>query len=451
MHRKNTSGLSLICLLLWLSPSALLAQDGVVVDEIAAVVADQILLRSEVDGIVANVVRQQGVPFSAELWASALQQMVDEKVLIIHARRDTTLLVTDDQVNQMLDQQISSMSAQVGGRSLLEDAYGKTIVELKDELRDEYRDRLLADALRGRKGREIKVTPSDVTRFFAQFPTDSLPTLPPAVRVSHIVRYPTVTEEARVEAREIIDAIRDSVIVEGASFEEWATLFSEDPGSAANGGRYESMSLGEVVPEFAAVASRAIVGDVSQVFETQFGLHVLRVNSRRGEVIDYNHILIKFDETKSDSQVAIDYLVAVRDSILAGEIRFPEAARRHSEDQLSANQGGRVIDPQTGDRELFIQALGPFWQQTLRDLAVDSLSVPREVELIDGRRAYHIVQLRKRTEEHQVTMATDYAFLEQYALRQKRAEVMAEWILRLRKQVFVDIRADIPEEPTASN
>jgi peptidyl-prolyl cis-trans isomerase SurA len=434
-----------------MSSQTALGQDGSVVDEISAVVANQILLRSEVDGIVAGVVRQQAIPFSEDLWASALQQMIDEKVLIIHARRDTTLQVTDDQVNQMLDQQIATMSAQVGGQSLLEEAYGKTIVELKAELNDEYRDRLLADQFRNRRIQEIKVTPSDVNRFFEQFPTDSLPTLPPAVRVSHIVRYPAVTDAARLEAREIIEAIRDSVTVDGASFEEWASLFSEDPGSASNGGRYESMALGEVVPEFAAVAARANIGEVSQIFETQFGLHILRVNTRRGDVIDYNHILIKFDESKSDPQVAIDYLTAIRDSVLADQLDFAEAARRHSEDQLSSTQGGRVVDPQTGDRELFIEALGPFWQQTLRDLAVDSLSLPTEVELLDGRRAFHIVLLQKRTPAHQVAVATDYSFLEQYALRQKRAEEMSRWLLKLRNDVYIDIRADMPDEPTASN
>ncbi|MFT4603629.1 MAG: peptidyl-prolyl cis-trans isomerase SurA [Rhodothermales bacterium] len=444
--------LALLCLILLVAaaPPAS-AQDQPVVDEIVAVVADQILLRSEVDAIVAGVSRQQGLTYSDELWNDALQQLVDEKVLVIHARRDTTLIVSDDQVTQTLNQRIAGMAAQVGGERRLEEAYGKTIVEIKAELRDEFRDQILADQYRQRKLSSIKVTPSDVQDFFRQFPTDSLPTLPEAVRVSHVVRYPAVTEDARAEAREILSAIRDSIVVGGGAFEEWATAFSEDPGSAENGGRYENMSLGEMVPEFAAVASRAAAEVVSGIFETEFGLHILKVNSRRGDAVDYNHILIQFDASKSDPKVAIDYLTSVRDSVLAGELDFPTAARRHSEDQSSVAQGGRVIDPQSGQRDLFIEALGPFWQAALRDLAVDSVSVPQEVELVNGRRAYHIVRLRKRTPSHQVDILTDYAFIEQYALRQKQSDRVAVWLRGLRKGVYIDVRTQAGADTTASN
>ncbi|MFT7551275.1 MAG: peptidyl-prolyl cis-trans isomerase SurA [Rhodothermales bacterium] len=426
------------------------AQDQPVVDEIVAVVADQILLRSEVDAVVFGLMRQQSLQFSDLLWASALQQLVDEKVLLIHARRDTTLIVSDDQVFQMLDQRIGAMSAQVGGQSKLEEAYGKTVVEIKAELQEDFREQLLADQFRNRKVQQIKVTPTDVQRFFRQFPTDSLPTLPEAVRVSHIVRYPAVTDDSREETREILTAIRDSVINKPETFEEWAANFSEDQGSAENGGRYESMALSEMVPEFAAVASRAAPDIVSGIFETEFGLHFLRVNSRRGDEVDYNHILIQFDESKSDPQVAIDFLSAVGDSLGSGAVTFATAARRHSEDQRSAGQGGRVIDPQSGERDLFVENLGPFWQQALRDLAVDSLSAPHEVELTNGRRAYHIVHLQRRTPPHQVSIDTDYAFIEQYALRQKQAEVMTAWLIKLRRDVYIDFRVELPSA-TASN
>ncbi|MBO6577308.1 MAG: peptidylprolyl isomerase [Rhodothermales bacterium] len=438
--------------LLLVAPPQAGAQDRPIVDEIVAVVADKILLRSEVDAIVANLVRQQQIPYSDALWGEALQQLVDERVLVIHARRDTTLNVTDDQVEQMLDQRIAGMAAQVGGVGRLEDVYGKTVVEIKEELKEEGRDQILADQFRSRRVQGIKVTPTDVDRFFARFPTDSLPTLPEAVRVSHVVRYPAVTEEARTEAREILAAIRDSIVVGGGTIEEWAETFSEDPGSAQNGGRYESMALGEMVPEFAAVAARSQPGVVSGIFETEFGLHIMRVNSRRGDEVDYNHILIQFDRSKSDPQVAIDFLTAVRDSVLAESLPFAEAARRHSEDPRSAAQGGRVIDPQTGERDLFIEALGPFWQTALRDLEVGAISEPHEVELLNGRRAYHIVLLQRRTPEHKVSLDTDYAFIEQYALRQKQAEEMAEWMRELRKDVYIDIRADLSGlTPTASN
>lgn len=428
------------------------AQDARVLDEIVAVVGDQIILRSDVDGFVSGLLRQQqGMAFSKDLWNDALNQMINEKVLTIHAKRDTTIQVTEAQVEQSLDQRIEQMIAQLGSQQRLEELYGKSIIEIKADLREEFRDQMLAEQLRSRKLREVKITPSEVKEWFSRFPTDSLPMFPEVVRLAHIVRFPEVTDEAREEAREIISAIRDSIVVGGASFEEMARLFSDDPGSAAQGGHYENMRLKEVVPEFAAVAARSPIGQISQIFETQFGLHILRVNQRLGDVIDYNHILIAFDESKSDPAEAIAYLTAVRDSILTQNIPFGLMARRHSQEESSALRGGRVLDPQSGERDLVLAALGPDWRATVSKLKVGEISEPAPVELLNGRKAYHIVKLEKHTPPHRVNIETDYELIQQYALREKQNRVLGEWYERLRQEVYVDIRGEASEAPLTRN
>lgn len=420
------------------------AQDGRIVDQIAAVIGDQILLRSEVDAAVAQFMRQQEAPYTPELWNAALQQMIDEKVLQIHARRDTTIQVTDDRVEQALDGRIRQMAAQLGGQARLEEAYGQTVIEIKAEYRDDFRNQLLGDEMRRVKMQTIKVTPSEVQSWFHDIPSDSLPDLPEMVRVGHVVRYPVITDDAREEAREILVAIRDSLTAGVSSFEEMAELFSEDPGSASNGGRYEGTALGELVPEFAAVASRIAIGEISQIFETQFGLHILRVNTRRGDVVDYNHILIRFDESKADPTPAIEFLSAVRDSISEGQLTLDLAARRDSEERTSALMGGNVMDPQTGERKLIVSALGPYWQRTLAEMNVGDISEPAEVELLDGRRAWHIVRLQDRIPAHRLSIQADYALIQQYAQREKESRIMTEWLSRLREGVYVDIRTPVP-------
>jgi len=427
------------------------AQDGKVLDEIVAVVGDKIILRSEVDGFVSGVVQQQKVPYSKELWTNALNQLINEKVLSIHAKRDTTIQVSDDQVDQSLDQRIQQMEAQLGSEGRLEELYGKSVVEIKADLKDDFKDQMLADQFRTRKTRKIKVTPSEVQDWFNQFPTDSLPTFPNVVRVEHIVKFPAVSAAAREEANEIISSIRDSVVVGGASFEEMARLFSDDPGSAKKGGHYESMRLQDVVPEFAAVASRIPIGEISQVFETQFGLHILRVNKRVGDVIDYNHILIAFDKSKADPTEAIAELKAIRDSIITYKIPFELMARRHSDEKSSAQMGGRVLDPSSGERDLIIEALGPRWKKTLATMKVGDISEPEEVDLLDGRRAYHIVLLQKRVASHRVDINTDYEMIEQYALRDKQNKVLAKWLKVLRNDVYVEIRGEPAETFVARN
>ncbi len=433
-----------------LLPSSLFAQTSEVVDEIVAVVGDQIILRSDVDGFVAGYIQQQQVPYSENLWMEALNQLIDQKVMTVHARRDTTIKVEDAQVEQSLTQRINQLTAQVGGQNELEELYGKSTLQIKDELRSEFRDRMLAEQFQNRKLRQIRVTPTEVKDWFSQFPTDSLPTLPDLVRVSHIVRYPEITEAARNEAMEIISAIRDSVVNGGASFETLATQFSDDLASARNGGRDSGRRLGELVPEFAAVASRIPIGEISQVFETQFGLHILRVNERRGDVIDYNHILIRFDESKSDPTNAIAYLNAVRDSILAEEIPFERMTRIHSEEESTAMNGGRVVEPRSGERDLPLNALGPSWRNTISSLKEGEISEPAEVELLDGRKAYHILLLQRRTPSHRVGIEEDYERIEQIALQEKQNRELRKWLDKLREDVYVELHGKAEDLSVAS-
>ncbi len=432
------------------TPSAR-AQEEVVLDEIVVIVGDYIVLKSDVDGYVLNAINQQQIAYSDELWTAALDQLIGEKILVIHAKRDTNIVVTDEQVDQMLNSRIQQMSLQIGGDSKLEELYGKSIVEIRAELREEFRDQLLAEQIRSNRIRKIKATPADVDAWFQQFPADSLPTLPDIVRISQIVRKPEVTEEARSEAMEMITTIRDTLLTGTVTMEEMAELFSDDPGSASNGGLYENMGLSEVVAEFAAVASRVPLGLISQIFETEFGLHFLRVNARRGDVIDYNHLLIAFDERKNDPTPAIKFLTTLRDSVLNAGASFHVLARDHSEEENSAARGGRVMDPSSGERNLYLTNLSGSWQTTILQLKEGEVSVPREVQLLDNSMAYHIVLLEKRIPEHTVDLETDYELIEGLALREKQGRIMAEWLTELKKDVYIDMRGQARDISIADN
>lgn len=420
------------------------------IDEIVAMVGDKILLRSEVNGYVFNLMQQSQLPYTDQLWHDALENMINQKVLAVHAARDTTIEVTDDQLDQLLDQRVQELSAQVGGQAAIEELYGKSIIQVKDDLRDDFKDQLLAEQLQSRKMQKIKITPSEVRTWFANIPTDSLPVLPEAVRLSHIVRFPKVTDAAREDAMLIISAIRDSIVVGGGEFEEMARTFSDDPGSASRGGRYASSRLADFVPEFSAVASRLEPGEISEIFETQFGLHIMRVNERRGDLVDLNQILIQFDRRKFDATSAIEVLANLRDSVLTDNAPFANLAKSMSEEEFTAARGGRVVDPRNLERNLYVEALGPTWARSLIGLEEGGISEPAEVELLDGRRGYHIILLEKRIPEHKVSLETDYALIENLALRDKQSTVFQQWFADLRKDVFVDIKVDTATSSAAN-
>ncbi|NNE35136.1 MAG: peptidylprolyl isomerase, partial [Rhodothermales bacterium] len=341
------------------------AQQEKVVDEIVAIVDDDILLRSDVNGLIFNLLQQQNIPFEEGMFEEALQNLVSQKVLAAHARRDTNLAIPDEEADLLLQQRIDDMARQVGGQAQLEQAYGKTMLELKRDLRNDFEDQLYAERFQQTKLAKIRITPAEVEDWFAQIPSDSLPEVPEAVRMSHIVKFAEPTEAAREDARFILTTIRDSIVTGGGEFEALARAFSNDPGSAENGGRYAGTRISVFVPQFAAVASRIPIGEVSDIFETEFGLHILRVNDRRGDVVDLNQILVAFDIDKFDATNALEELALLRDSVITHEASFAKLAREHSAEESTAADGGRVSDPRTGEKNLMLEGLGPLWRSSL--------------------------------------------------------------------------------------
>ena len=401
------------------APVAAQEADNQIVDQIVAVVGDDIVLKSDVDQLVSRMVQQRRTNYTDDMWMQALDQLIDQKILAEEARRDTTITVSDGQLENQLSRRIDQLKQQAGGEDALEEAYGKSVLELKESFKEDFRDQILAQQLRQRRMQKIEITPSEVKRWFERIPRDSLPRLPKTVRLAHVVRYPKASESAKKQAKQRITSIRDSILNHGASFEAMARAYSDDSGSASSGGRLTGVALDDLVPEY----------------------HIVRVNSRDGGTVDLNHILIRVDGSADGGTQAIEYLEAVRDTLTTyEEVPFELMAKRHSEEEESANNGGRVTDPRSGSRDLVLQALGPSWRRTIRSLEVGEISEPTEVQLLNGERAYHIVKLQKRTPAHRVNLEQDYERIRQYALQDKRQREMNDWLTGLREEIYVDVR-----------
>ncbi len=425
---------------------------GTRLDGIAAVVGDQIILQSEVDALAQQA--SQGQAVSPDLWSRALDRLVDQRIVIAQARQDTTIQVTEDMVNDQVDRQIAQLAAQLGGEAQLAAAYGRSIEEIRRSFRDDVRDELLLQQYQARRFRGLTITPGEVHEWFERIPEAQRPMVPELVRVAHIVRVPAPNDEAKAEVRAFAQALRDSIVAGQATIEELANRHSVDPGNtnrdgSQNGGRYDGFRLGDLVAEFRAAASALEPGQISQVFESPFGYHVLRVNERVGDRVSFNHILLDVPTGTNEVGQAREYLATIRDSVEAG-VPFEALARRHSQDPASAQRGGFVSDPETGTRDLSAEALGTRWKATLDSLAVGELSEPTQATLLDGTEVVHIVLLQKRTPQHKLSIADDYALLSQYALQEKRQREMLDWIADLRQDVYVDIRAERYQPPAQS-
>lgn len=430
------------------------AQNGETADRIVAIVNDRIILKSDVDNEVRDYLRQaelsdQRMQFSEELWYSALQSMVDNYVMLEQAEIDS-ITVSDDQVNLQMDDRIQNLIRQAGSERALEEAFGKSLIELRADFREQFREQMVAQQVRQRKMMDVDITRPEVQEFFSSIPQDSIPTIPEQVGLSQIVVIPTPLEDAKSQAYEKAAALRDSILNHGKEFEEMARKYSDDI-SAPRGGLLPMMPLGDLVANYSAAATALEAGEISEVVETQFGYHVIRLNQRVGDNIETNHILIQIDEEQVDDEAAITKLEALRDSVLNGEATFRELARRHSEDEMSQASGGRILNPQTGERLLALSNLEPALYRIVLLLDEEGqISEPKSYNMQQGstRKAYRIVRLNKLVPEHKANLEDDYNRIEAIALQQKQMRILNQWIEDLRDEFFIEFKIPMPENIT---
>ncbi|GAA5520724.1 peptidylprolyl isomerase [Aliifodinibius salicampi] len=423
------------------------------VDKIVAVVNDHIILKSDVDEQVQQYMFQmqqqnQQISFGEDIWYAVLQNIVDRNIMLDQAAIDS-ITVTNQQVNQRIDQRIDQSVQQLGSEQALEEQMGKSIVQIRADLRENYREQMIVQRFQQQKREEVDITRPEVKEFYESIPKDSLPVIPEQVGISQIVIEPPTLENARQEALSLAKQLRDSVLNHGKTIEELAKRHSDGP-SASDGGKLPLISLDELVPEYSAAAAALEPGEISEVVETSFGFHVIRLNKRVGDQIDTNHILISIDEDSYDNQAAIDRLNELRDSLRTNEdVTFSELAREYSDDPNTASQGGRILNPQTGQRLLTLEELDPALYRIVLLLDEEGdISEPKSFQLgnsNNSRRAYRIVRLDQHVPEHVANLEQDYQRIKQVALQEKQQEHIQDLISELRQEMYVEYKIPIPD------
>lgn len=438
--------------------SVLMAQSsssstGQVSDRIVAIVNDRIVLKSDVDNEVANFLRQAEIEgsdltFSEDLWYSALQSMVDNYVLLEKAEIDS-IVVSDDMVSRQMDERINQLIRQAGSEQALEEAFGQSLIQIRADFREQFREQLVAQMVQQQKMSRISITRPEVEEFFNQIPEDSRPVIPEQVTVSQIVVIPDPLEDAREEAFAKAQALRDSIVTYEKDFEEMARLYSDDA-TSQRGGLIPMMPLDDLVSNYSAAASALEPGGISEVVRTEFGYHVIRLNRRSGDSIETNHILIRIDQGQIDEQAAIDKLEAIRDSVMNHGKSFADMARRHSDDEETRMTGGRIVNPQTGERMMQMSNLDPALYRIVLLLDEEGqISEPRSYTprgRSSDRRAFRIVRLDRHIPEHRANLKDDYDRIREIALNQKRQERMAKWIDEIRDEVYIEFKISMPDD-----
>jgi peptidyl-prolyl cis-trans isomerase SurA len=397
-------------------------------DRVVATVDNDLILESELNAQVQFYALNNKVdPATPGLRAQVLQTMINEKLVVAKAIEDS-VTVTDEEVQQQMDQVIQQRVQQYGSEARLEEMYGMPLSRIKREFRDDLRKNLLAQRLQQQHLGNTNVGRFEVEDFYRTY-KDSLPRVPEECDLSEIGIAPKADERAKAATRARLQGILDSVR-NGADFPAMARRYSQDPGSAAQGGDLGFVRRGMFVKEFETAVFSMADGQISEIVETEHGLHIIQLVERRGDAVHARHILLRIERSKEGDERTIRLLDSLRTRALGGE-SFAELARKYSE--LRDNTVGGNI----GTAE--IDQVNPAFRGAIDTLKEGNISVPVKVTENTGYK-YYIVWLRKRTPPHPMSLEQDYHKVEAIALNFKRTRDYQSWMEELKNHFYWQTR-----------
>lgn len=423
--------------LLLCAVAAATAQPGTLVDGVAAVVGRNIVKYSDIDRSYAQMRLRSGVGDEQSTRCAILENLILAQLLVHKAEVDS-LEVTDADVNQYVQYYLKNDLRQYGSKEGLREATGFTYDELKEQYERMIRNNLMSRNAERAVTEGVNITPAEVTDFFNSLPADSLPMMPERYELSEIVIEPAISETERDRVRGELAALRERIL-KGEKFSMLATLYSQDPGSAKQGGELGFFSRGDMVGEFEAAAFALKPGEVSPIIETQFGFHIIQLIERRGNTINVRHILITPKVSSEDLLQARMRLDSLATEIRAGRISFEDAARRYSTGS-GAKQGGTVTNSADGSSRFDAEAIKEhYYTVGIPGMDEGQISNATAMKTADQRDAYRIVRLNKKYPAHRANLTDDYDNIYNAALAAAKQKRMQEWARRQMQNTYIKL------------
>jgi len=409
-------------------------------DKIVAVVGDKIILKSDIDNAIVDMQRQ-GVEVPENAGCMTLEQAMGIKALVLQAEKDS-LPVTDEEIESDIDNQIRYFISQYGSKDELEKIANKSIYQLKEDFKEGFRDRKLAQAMRNKIVDDIKITPNEVRIFFNKIPKDSLLLYESEVEISQLVFYPKASRDAEEYCISRLKEAKAQIESGKVDFKTMATKITEDPGSKTTGGEYTvNRSSKELDPVWLNKAFTLKEGQISNPFKTQFGYHIMQMVSRAGDDATVRHILLIPQVTSIEMGEGIAKLDSVRADILAKRIEFGQAVTKYSNDKNSLFTAGQV-QGRDGGTFLTIDQLDKDLVLMLKNLKAGDYSKPQEFTDERGKKGIRIVYLKTRTQPHRENLKDDYDRVSQRALEEKKNEAIETWFTKKIPTYFIKIDPD---------
>ena len=426
-----------LCALALMTGSAVYGQDNVI-DEVVWVVGDEAILKSEVEEARMSAL-YEGRKFDGDPYCVIPEEIAVQKLFLHQAALDS-IEVAESEVIQRVDQMTNMYIANIGSREKMEEYFNKTSSQIREALRENAREGLKVQRMQQKLVGEIKITPAEVRRHFKDLPQDSIPYIPTQVEVQIITQQPKIPLEEIEDVKSRLREYKDRVN-KGESFSMLARLYSDDRGTAINGGEMPFTGRGYLDPAFANVAfNLQDPNKVSKIVESEYGFHIIQLMEKRGDRIKVRHILLKPHVPEEALMAGTARLDSIADDIRNGKFTFEEAASVLSQDKDTRNNHGLLPNPQTNTSKFEMQELPPEIAKVVDKMKVGEISeaftmIPQKT----GKEECVIVKLKSRINGHKATISEDYQNLKEIVLEKRRDEMLDKWIREKQKHTYVRI------------
>ena len=409
-------------------------KNGDLVDGIAVVVGDEIILESDIEE-QANYAKQQGATVADK--CEFVESIINNKLLIYEAKRDTLIENRSAAIKENAAQKYNQILGQFPDEKTMLSAYKfRTSYEMKNAIEKIDADNYYGQMKFGRITEKADVTPNEVTDFFNTY-RYQLPQVKDEVSLSQIVMYPKLTDAHKNEIIARLNKIKQDILA-GESFESQARIYSDDPGSAANGGLYTNIAKGKMVKPFEAAALNLQEGELSEPVESEFGYHLIQLVKKSGKMYDARHILLKAEPNAEEIATARKELDSIRTLILEEKLTFKEAAFRFSDDKRTKFNAG-IITSEDGSDKMEKLNLPPTISYQIAGLNKGDITDVFQDTQAQDKKVVSIVKIDDVIAAHQLDIATDYDRIKQMALNKKKNEMVEKWVKVKLPNVFISI------------
>ena len=420
-----------------------LAQSNII-DEIVWVVGDEAILRSDVE----KRRNEYGSSLSGNPYCIIPEQLAIQK-LFLHQAAIDSIEVTDAEVNTHVESDINKKVLMAGSKEKLEEYMQMPMKQIREELFDQYKDELIAYKMREQLTSDIKVTPAEVRRYFKDLPEDSLPLIPTQVEVQILTLQPRIPQEEIDRVKEVLRGYAERISSGSTSFSTLARLYSEDPGSARQGGELPFMGKAELDPAFANVAfSLTDPTKVSKIVKSDFGYHIIQLVEKRGDKLKCRHILKRPVVAQADIDTAMTHLDSIAEDIRTEKITFDNAVLYASDDKDTRNNHGIMTNTkEDGSRTTRFEmselsAVSPELARTVEGMEIGEISKPITMVNSKGSTVCALVRLKSRIKSHRANMAEDFQVLKSVVENQQSQQKILEWIKEKQQSTYIRINPD---------